>query len=107
MKIVIMAGGSGTRLWPLSTSKKPKQFHQLVSEQHTMLQMSVARLLTHFTIDQIYISTNHKYVDEVCMQLPDIPIDQIIIEPEKRDTAPAIGFASVMIDADPGNQSPF
>ena len=64
MKIVIMAGGSGTRLWPLSRKQKPKQFQKLLGET-TMLQESVDRLLEDFDIQDIYISTNEKYRDEI------------------------------------------
>ena len=98
MKIVIMAGGSGTRLWPLSRKQKPKQFQKLLGET-TMLQESVDRLLESFDIDDIYISTNEKYRDEIIAELPELREGNIILEPAKRDTAPAIGLAAVLANA--------
>lgn len=100
MKIIIMAGGTGTRLWPLSRTSKPKQFQPLFGEE-TMLQMTVKRLLTHFTLDDIYVSTNSQYKDEVLRELPQLAINHIILEPEKRDTAPANGLSAIAVDAKP------
>ena len=98
MKIIIMAGGTGTRLWPLSRNSKPKQFQVLFGNE-TMLQMTVKRLLTHFSLDDIFIATNQQYKEEVLQELPDLPGNHIILEPEKRDTAPAIGLASISVNA--------
>jgi len=98
MKIIIMAGGTGTRLWPLSRTSKPKQFQPLFGEE-TMLQMTVKRLLTHFTLDDIYVSTNLQYKDEVLRELPQLSINHIVLEPEKRDTAPANGLSAIAVDA--------
>ncbi|MGA1046651.1 MAG: mannose-1-phosphate guanylyltransferase [Minisyncoccia bacterium] len=98
MKIIIMAGGTGTRLWPLSRAAKPKQFQPLFGEE-TMLQMTIKRLLTHFTLDDIYVSTNEQYKAEVIAELPQLPVHHIILEPEKRDTAPANGLATIAVDA--------
>ncbi|MEX0596887.1 MAG: sugar phosphate nucleotidyltransferase [Candidatus Paceibacterota bacterium] len=98
MKIIIMAGGTGTRLWPLSRTSKPKQFQPLFGEE-TMLQMTVKRLLTHFTLNDIYVSTNAQYKNEVLSELPQLPENHIILEPEKRDTAPANGIATIAVDA--------
>ena len=98
MKIIIMAGGTGTRLWPLSRISKPKQFQPLFGEE-TMLQMTVKRLLSHFSLEDIYIATNQQYREEVLQELPELAANHIILEPEKRDTAPAIGLASISVDA--------
>ncbi len=98
MKIIIMAGGTGKRLWPLSRNSKPKQFQVLFGNE-TMLQMTVKRLLTHFSLDDIFIATNQQYKEEVLQELPDLPANHIILEPEKRDTAPAIGLASISVNA--------
>ena len=98
MKIIIMAGGTGTRLWPLSRISKPKQFQPLFGEE-TMLQMTVKRLLSHFSLEDIYIATNQQYREEVLQELPDLAANHIILEPEKRDTAPAIGLASISVEA--------
>lgn len=106
MKIVIMAGGTGTRLWPLSRTSKPKQFQPLFGEE-TMLQMTVKRLLTHFTLDDIYVSTNVQYKDEVISELPQLAINHIILEPEKRDTAPANGLSTIAVSAKPDESIAF
>jgi mannose-1-phosphate guanylyltransferase len=99
MKIVIMAGGSGTRLWPLSRKSKPKQFQKLISN-HTMLQESVERLLASFDLSDIFIATQKSFQAEVLRELPDLPPENIIVEPEKRDTAPAIAYAALMATQD-------
>lgn len=98
MKIIIMAGGTGTRLWPLSRKSKPKQFQPLFGSE-TMLQMTVKRLLSHFKLEDIYISTNDRYKEEVLSELPNLAYDHIILEPEKRDTAPANGLSTISVKA--------
>ena len=90
-----MAGGSGTRLWPLSRKSKPKQFQKLVSN-HTMLQESVERLLPTFDIKDIFVATQKSFQSEVIKELPDLPKENVIVEPEKRDTAPAIAYSALM-----------
>lgn len=91
MKAVIFAGGVGTRLWPLSRKKSPKQFETLVGEKST-LQLSVERLMPEFKPEDIYISTGTQYKDLVAQQLPSIPKENIIGEPEKKDVGPAVAF---------------
>ncbi len=93
--IVIMAGGSGTRLWPMSRNAHPKQFQYLTNEKRTLLQETYDRVqpLTQNT-DHIFISTTEQYADLVKEQLPDVPDENIIIEPCGRDTAPAIALVA-------------
>ena len=96
MKAVILAGGTGTRLWPLSRTDKPKQFQKLISNR-TMLQETIDRL-DFLKPEDIYISTNQKYVDIVKKQsFRQIPRENIIIEPALRDTAPCIGLAAIYL----------
>lgn len=96
MKAVILAGGSGSRLWPLSRSNKPKQFQKLVSNQ-TMLQDTFDRLNFLQPAD-IFVSTNVKYAPTVKEQLKNrLPLKNIIIEPYLRDTAPCIGLAAMYL----------
>lgn len=92
MKAVIFAGGVGTRLWPLSRQKSPKQFEKIVGDKST-LQLTVSRLLPEFKPANIFISTGKKYLDIVAKQLPMIPKENIIGEPIKRDVGPAVALA--------------
>jgi mannose-1-phosphate guanylyltransferase len=98
---VIMAGGSGTRLWPLSRRERPKQLLHLF-DQRSLLQLARARLQGLFEPRAIWIVTAGQYVDAVAAELPDIPRDNILGEPQGRDTANAIGLAlHVLLQRDP------
>ncbi len=92
MKIVIFAGGSGRRLWPISRQKSPKQFEPILGSEST-LQLAVGRVLDTYGAENIFISTNEKYVEMVREQLPQLPAANIIGEPTRRDLAPAVGLA--------------
>lgn len=96
MKIVIFAGGVGTRLWPLSRSNTPKQFEKIIGDTST-LQQTVERLVPSFAPSDIYIATGMRYRDIVCAQLPQIPQENFIFEPEMRDVGPAIGLVAVLL----------
>lgn len=93
MKILIMAGGRGTRLWPLSRTEKPKQFQKLISDK-TMLQETAQRALPLGTWSDIYISTSSCYVKEVQRELPDILKENIIDEPINREQASSIALSA-------------
>lgn len=93
---LIMAGGKGTRFWPLSTEENPKQFLNLIGDK-TMIQMTVDRIKPLIPIDRIFISIGIDYLELVKMQLPEIPIENIIIEPVGRNTAPCIALAALHI----------
>ena len=92
MKLVIFAGGSGRRLWPISRQKSPKQFEPILGSKST-LQLAVDRVLETYGGENIFISTNLKYVNLVRAQLPELPPQNIIGEPARRDLAPAVGLA--------------
>ncbi|MDA1061042.1 MAG: sugar phosphate nucleotidyltransferase [bacterium] len=96
MKAVILAGGGGTRLWPLSTLEQPKQFQKLVSEE-TMIQQTINRIdfLDH---KDIYLAINEKHLDLAKKLCPQIPEENILIEPALRDTASCIGYAAATIE---------
>jgi mannose-1-phosphate guanylyltransferase len=97
---VIMAGGKGQRFWPLSTSDKPKQFLDLERSGRTLLQSTFDRLLPLAQSPKdIFIATASKYVDLVREQLPQVPTQNLIIEPEARDSAAAVAYASLTVHA--------
>lgn len=89
MKAIIFAGGVGTRLWPLSRKKSPKQFEKIIGNKST-LQLTIERLIPHLAYEDIYISTGASYIDVVKKQLPLIPSQNIIGEPVKKDVGPAV-----------------
>jgi len=95
MKFVILAGGSGKRLWPLSTLKQPKQFQSFLSEK-TLFQQAIERV-SFLNPEDIYIATNQDLIHHVKEQAPQIPLENIIIEPSCRDTAAAMSFATKYI----------
>jgi len=91
---VILAGGGGTRLWPKSRKKSPKQFLKLVGKQ-TMLQVTASRMSKIIPFDRFIIVTNKLYEKDVKEQLPEVPTENIIAEPEKKDTALAMLVGSL------------
>lgn len=93
---LIMAGGKGTRFWPLSTEEKPKQFLNLIGKD-TMIQMTVNRIKSIIPIERIFICTGEMYVDLVKEQIPELPDRNIIVEPEGRNTAPCIALSALVI----------
>lgn len=99
MKItaVIMAGGKGERFWPRSRKNMPKQFLSLTSDGKTMLQKTVERLESLVNIDDVFVVTNREYKTIVHEQLPDMPEENILLEPKAKNTAPCIGLAAVHI----------
>ncbi len=96
MYIVIRAGGVGTRLWPVSRVSKPKQLHALVS-QHTLLQESVNRVKDITDDSHVYVSCNADAKESILENVPDIPKENLIIEPSLRDTAAAVGLETITI----------
>lgn len=95
---VIMAGGSGTRLWPVSKAIKPKQFQSLIGSQ-SLLQTNYSLLSNTFDTKHIFIQCPGQYVNFINEQLPQITEKQLIIEPEARDTGPAFAFAAISLIA--------
>jgi mannose-1-phosphate guanylyltransferase len=98
---VIMAGGSGTRLWPLSRQKRPKQALKLIG-QRTMFQHAVDRITPLFPPERILVVTRDEHATLLMEQVPELPTENFILEPEGRGTAPAIGLAAIHLrDRDP------
>ncbi len=93
---LILAGGSGTRFWPLSRNTKPKQLLDLFG-RGTMLRQSVNRLAGVLPMDHIFVLTNHLQETEVRRQLPELPPQNIVAEPVRRDTAPAVALGVALV----------
>lgn len=96
---LILAGGAGTRFWPLSTQAKPKQFIDFLGQGRTLLQQTYDRMVALCPASHIYVATNEIYRNLVSEQLPEIPWDHILIEPVRKNTAPAVAYASYRIAA--------
>lgn len=94
---VIMAGGVGSRLWPVSTEKYPKQFHDLLGTGESLLQKTFNRINQLIPAENILIATNKRYEELVLEQLPEISNKQLLLEPTMRNTAPCILYAALKI----------
>src|SRR6266568_3360274 len=91
MKIVLFAGGVGSRLWPLSRKNAPKQFGKIIADR-SMLQIAVHKLFPEFKWEDVFISTGKIYARLITQQLPQLPEKNVIVEPEMRDVGPAVGL---------------
>lgn len=99
MKFIIMAGGQGTKLWPISRERLPKQFQKIVGKK-TLFQNNVDALLKKYKPEDIFVSTNQEYLKYVKKQAPEIPQENYIVEPAlKKDTGPASGYAMLKVAA--------
>lgn len=96
MKVVILAGGGGTRLWPLSRETKPKQIQPFLDKE-TLLQKTYKRIRRGFSPRDIFVATNSTFADLVREQLPRLAADHFFIEPVRRDTAAAIGLVTALL----------
>ena len=94
---VLMAGGVGSRFWPVSTSAYPKQFHDMLGAGDTLIQKTFKRLNKFVPTENILILTNERYNDLVLEQLPLVKQAQVVLEPAMRNTAPCILYASLKI----------
>lgn len=89
-----MAGGIGSRFWPMSTEERPKQFIDVLGVGRTLIQMTLDRFQGVCPMENVWIVTNERYADLVHEQLPDVPVDHILQEPCRRNTAPCIAYVS-------------
>lgn len=94
---IMMAGGVGSRFWPVSTVEFPKQFHDMLGTGDTLIQKTFSRLSKLIPAENIFILTNEKYNDLVLEQLPMVKQEQVLLEPTMRNTAPCILYASLKI----------
>jgi mannose-1-phosphate guanylyltransferase len=97
VKVLIMSGGRGTRMWPVSSEENPKQFEKLVGD-NSMFRETVERVLKGFDADDIYVATSEKYGSHLMKQAPELPKDNFILEPAMRDNLGAIGLATAIIN---------
>lgn len=94
---ILMAGGVGSRFWPVSTTEFPKQFHDMLGTGETLIQKTFSRLSQIVPKENILILTNAQYQDIVLEQLPQVKAEQLVLEPAMRNTAPCILYASLKI----------
>ena len=94
---ILMAGGVGSRFWPVSTTEFPKQFHDMLGSGDTLIQKTFSRLSKLIPVENIYILTNERYNNLVLEQLPMVKQAQVLLEPAMRNTAPCILYASLKI----------
>lgn len=92
-----MAGGIGSRFWPLSKTERPKQFLDILGMGRTLLQQTYDRFIQLMPAEQIFIVSNLEYKELIIEQLPDLPVDNILLEPLRRNTAPCIDYANFRI----------
>jgi mannose-1-phosphate guanylyltransferase len=94
---ILMAGGVGSRFWPVSTTDFPKQFHDMLGSGDTLIQKTFSRLSKLIPVENILILTNERYNSLVLEQLPMVKQEQVLLEPAMRNTAPCILYASLKI----------
>lgn len=97
MYAVIMAGGQGTRFWPRSRRKRPKQLLDIVGSE-SMIRQTVDRLLPFIKSEDVYVVTGMGHVEELVGHIPNVPVENIIAEPIGRNTAPCIGLAAMSLN---------
>lgn len=101
--VVIMAGGVGSRFWPMSTPDCPKQFIDVLGCGRTFIQMTFDRFKGLVSPENVWVVTSAKYADIVRLQLPEIPVTNILLEPCRRNTAPCIAYVSWRIKSQDSN----
>src|ERR1700739_1039720 len=92
--VAIMAGGIGSRFWPMSRTNFPKQFLDILNTGRTLIQSTYDRFVQFIPKENIYIVTSEQYRDVVAEQLPELSKDNILCEPSRKNTAPCIAYVS-------------
>jgi mannose-1-phosphate guanylyltransferase len=100
---ILMAGGVGSRFWPISTQNFPKQFHDMLGTGETLIQKTFNRLSKLIPEENIFVLTNERYNDLVHEQLPTVTKRQVVLEPTMRNTAPCILYAALKIQKENEN----
>lgn len=95
--VAIMAGGIGSRFWPVSRQNNPKQFLDILNTGKSLIQWTFERFSRFIPLENIYIVTNHHYADKVQRQLPSLPSENIVREPSRKNTAPCIAYIAYKI----------
>ena len=90
IQVIIMAGGVGSRFWPMSTPDYPKLFIDVMGVGRSLIQLTIDRLKPICPVENMWVVTSEKYIRIVKEQIPDMPVDNILAEPEARNTAPCI-----------------
>ena len=94
---IIMAGGVGTRFWPMSRTVRPKQFIDILGTGSTLIQQTYQRFMGICPPENVFVVTHELYKDLVLEQLPDLTEEQVLLEPFRRNTAPCIAYACYKI----------
>jgi mannose-1-phosphate guanylyltransferase len=102
--VLILAGGAGTRLWPLSTDDRPKQFLKIFGGR-SLLQQTFDRVRALTSSERVFVSTNDRYAGQIAEQLPDLPKQNILVEPSRRNTGPAMAICCAEIRKRLGDQT--
>src|SRR5690242_21097835 len=96
--VAIMAGGIGSRFWPVSRIDLPKQFLDILNTGRTLIQSTFDRFQQYIPVENIYIVTSYQYKEITQQQLPDLPEQNIVCEPSRKNTAPCIAYISYKIN---------
>lgn len=102
MYALIMAGGEGKRFWPLSSRNKPKQFLSLTGER-SLIRQTVDRVLPLVPIEKVFVVTVARYAEETLKHIPELPVENLILEPEGKNTAPCIAYGTLRMTASAGD----
>ena len=89
-----MAGGIGSRFWPISRTDFPKQFLDILNTGRTLIQATYDRFAKFIPAENIYVVTFEQYKDIVALQLPQLPVENILCEPSRKNTAPCVAYIS-------------
>src|SRR5437763_10975971 len=96
--VVIMAGGIGSRFWPMSRTNYPKQFLDILNTGKTLIQSTFERFAAFIPVENIFVVTSNEYVNIVKKQVPKLPLQNILGEPSRKNTAPCIAYIACKLN---------